>query len=163
MEKPQEGSRRKVRGAMFAVIFCIALGFGLWFGAHGIPARAQQHKLAEEFGKHTVNSQSFFYCSTKLLSKEEWAHQRHISDKMSIARAERKELHNGYAFRFRPEVVSLLELADWVSSEARCCPFFAMGIEVQRDGGPLLLRLTGKEGVKQFIRMEFSLDGEQTR
>src|ERR1700681_4482184 len=124
MEKPQEGSRRGGGGAMFAVIFFFALGFGLWFGAHGIPARAPQHRLAEEFGKQTVNSEGFFYCTKKSLSNEEWAHKKHISDKMRIARAERKELPDGYAFRFPPEAVSLMELADWVSSEARCCPFF---------------------------------------
>lgn len=163
MVKQRAGSRREIGGAAFAVIFCVALSFGLWLGARGIPARTQQNKLAEKSGNPTTNAESSFYCNTKSLSKEEWAHKRQISDKMKIARVERKELADGYAFRFRPEAVSLLELADWVSSEARCCPFFDMGIEVERDGGPLWLKLTGREGVKHFIRMEFKLDGEQTR
>jgi hypothetical protein len=163
MVKQQEGSRREVGGAVFAVIFCVAVSFGLWLGARGTPARTPQNQIAEQSGTQTANSESSFYCNTKSLSKEEWAHKKQISEKMRIARVERKELANGYAFRFRSEAVSLMELADWVSSEARCCPFFDMAIEVERDGGPLWLKLTGKEGVKQFIRMEFKLNTEETK
>jgi hypothetical protein len=157
MVKQQQGSRREVGGAVFAVIFCVALAFGLWLGARYLPARALQNKAAEQSGNPTAKAETSFYCNTKSLSKEEWAHKTLISGKMKIAQVERKELSNGYAFRFRPEAVSLMELADWVSSEARCCPFFDMSIEVEPDGGPLWLKLTGKEGVKQFIRMEFKL------
>jgi hypothetical protein len=161
MSKQLERSRREVGGALFAVIFCLALALGLWWGARRTPERTSQ--IAETSANQTANSETSFYCNTKSLSKAEWAHKREISQKMKIARAQRKELANGYAFRFRPEAVSLLELADWVSSEARWCPFFDMSIEVEPDGGPLWVRLTGKEGVKQFIRMEFKLDGEEAK
>jgi hypothetical protein len=163
MSQQQERSRREVRGAVFAVIFCVALALGLWWGARQMPARAPQNKIAETSANQAVNSQTSFYCNTKSLSIAEWVHKGQISQKMKIARAERKELADGYAFRFRPEAVSLLELADWVSSEARCCPFFDMSIEVEPDGGPLWLRLTGKEGIKEFIRMEFKLNAEETK
>src|SRR5713101_2141013 len=39
MSKQQERSRREVGGAVFAVIFCVALVLGLWWGARRIPAR----------------------------------------------------------------------------------------------------------------------------
>jgi hypothetical protein len=163
MGKHQTGSRRDPGGAVFAVIFCVALGFGLWLGARDLPARIQQGKTAAKSETQAANPESSFYCNTKSLSKVEWAHKKQISEKMRIALADRKELANGYAFRFRPEAVSLMELADWVTSEARCCPFFDMGIEVERDGGFRWLKLTGAEGVKQFIRMEFNLDAEETK
>jgi hypothetical protein len=163
MSKQQERSRREVGGAVFAVIFCVALALGLWWGARRMPARTPQNKVAETSANQAVDSETSFYCNTKSLSVLEWAHKGQISEKMKIARVERKELANGYAFRFRPEAVSLVELADWVSSEARCCPFFDMSIEVEPNGGPLWLRLTGKEGVKQFIRMEFKLEGEERK
>jgi hypothetical protein len=149
-------SGREAGGAAIAAIFCVALSLGLWAGLGGISARTQQGKTAEVSDKQG----SSFYCNTKSLSKEEWAHKNQISAKMRNARVEIKELADGYAFRYRPEGVSLVELADWVSSEARCCPFFAMGIEVERDGGPVWLTLRGTEGVKQFIRMEFKLNGK---
>jgi len=163
MMKQLGGSRRQVGRSVFAVIFCIALGVGLWFGVSRTPVRAQRDVIARTSEQQVLTSETSFYCNTKSLSILEWAHKRDISEKMKIARAERKELADGYAFRFRPEAVSLMELADWVSSEARCCPFFDMTIEVERDGGPLWLKLTGKEGVKQFIRMEFQLEGEEAK
>ena len=163
MSRQQVRSRREVGGAVLTVIFCLALALGLWWGTHRIPARTPQNKLAETSANQAVNSKTSFYCNTKSLSIVEWAHKAQISQKMKIAQAERKELADGYAFRFRPEAVSVIELADWVSSEARCCPFFDMSIEVEPDGGPLWLRLTGKEGVKQFIRMEFKLEGEEAK
>ncbi len=75
--------------------------------------------------------------------------------KMESARIETKELADGYLFRFRPEAVSFAEVADWVATERVCCPFFDLAIEAERENGPLSLRITGREGVKQFIRMEF--------
>lgn len=39
----------------------------------------------------------------------------------------------------------------------RCCPFFDFDLIVEREGGSMWFRLTGREGVKAFIREEFSL------
>jgi hypothetical protein len=74
---------------------------------------------------------------------------------MAASQVETKELPNGYAYRYRPGGVSLVELADWVESERRCCPFFDMAIETEREGGPVWLKITGRQGVKEFIRGEF--------
>ena len=43
----------------------------------------------------------------------------------------------------------------WVAGERLCCPFFDIDVHVEREGGSLWLRLTGREGVKQFIRADF--------
>jgi hypothetical protein len=163
MRKRQAWSGREVGGIVFWVIFCVALAVGLWMGLAGNAARCQPDKTTARAEKQAVNEQSAFYCNTKSLSIKEWAHKIAISAKMRNARMEIKELRDGYAFRFRPGGVSLVELADWVASEARCCPFFDMGIEVEREGGPVWLTLRGREGVKQFIKMEFKLNGEEVK
>ena len=159
MLREQAILRRKTGGAVFAMIFCAAVGAGLLLGARVAPVRAQQSKVGEQAENQVPEERSPFYCNTKSLSKEEWAHKGQISEKMRSARVEIKELPNGYAFRYQPGGVSLMELADWVESEARCCPFFDMGIRVEHEGGPVWLTLTGNEGVKQFIRSEFKLQG----
>ena len=41
--------------------------------------------------------------------------------------------------------------------ERLCCPFLTFTLEVSPERGPLLLRLTGAEGVKDFIRAELHL------
>ena len=73
------------------------------------------------------------------------------------ARAETIELGNGFAFRFKDGSVSLADLAEWISAERKCCPFFDFEIEQQADNGPLWLKLRGKDGVKAFMRSEFGI------
>src|SRR5215208_6922902 len=69
---------------------------------------------------------------------------------------ETRELLNGYEFRFADELNVLERLADFVSLEKLCCPFLNFVIEVEQESGPVWLRLTGREGVKEFIREEIS-------
>lgn len=64
---------------------------------------------------------------------------------------EARELGNGYAFRHSPEAGVLLALAEYVSLERLCCPFFDFAIEVERDGGEVWLRITGPEGAKGIL------------
>jgi len=67
---------------------------------------------------------------------------------------ETRELPSGYEFRFADETSVLVRLADFVSLEKLCCPFLRFEIEVEAESGPVWLRLTGREGVKEFIREE---------
>lgn len=69
---------------------------------------------------------------------------------------ETSELPNGYEFRFADEPNVLTRLADFVSLEKLCCPFLGFEIEVEAENGPVWLRLTGRDGVKEFIREEIS-------
>ncbi len=39
--------------------------------------------------------------------------------------------------------------------ERLCCPFFDLALRIDREGGPVWLRLTGRKGVKDFITTEF--------
>jgi hypothetical protein len=66
---------------------------------------------------------------------------------------ERQELPDGYAFRFRADQYALLTA--FIANERLCCPFFRFTLEVAPAQGPLWLRLTGDEGVKEFIHAEF--------
>src|SRR5215213_2809333 len=69
---------------------------------------------------------------------------------------ETRELSNGYEFRFADELSVVKKLADFVSLEKLCCPFLRFQIQVEEESGPVWLRLTGREGVKAFIREEIS-------
>lgn len=75
---------------------------------------------------------------------------RHLFSSVS----EIKELSNGYAFRLPDESEVLLKVAEFISLERLCCPFFDFTLEVEREGGDVRLHLTGREGVKPFIRAE---------
>jgi hypothetical protein len=126
-------------------------------GASGILARAGQVGGAITMTGHdAAKRESPFACSLeKSLTKEQRDHKKQIALKMESARIETKELADGYVFRFRPEGISFAEAADWVATERVCCPFFDLAVEAERENGPVSLRITGREGVKAFIRGEF--------
>ena len=66
-----------------------------------------------------------------------------------------RELPTGYEFTFRNDPATYQVLSAWMYQERLCCPFFDLDLTIGREGGPLHLRLTGREGVKQFIVAEF--------
>ena len=67
-----------------------------------------------------------------------------------------QELPDGYAFRFSSETVNILNLAEYITLERLCCRFFKFELEIEREEGPVWLRLTGGEGVKDFLRAEIA-------
>lgn len=65
---------------------------------------------------------------------------------------ERQELNDGYAVRFPGEGDWDAKLAEFVTSERQCCPFFRFELTFEPGRGPIWLKLTGPDGVKDFIR-----------
>src|SRR5262249_7295208 len=65
-------------------------------------------------------------------------------------------LGDGLEFGFSPDATHYQALTELTPLERACCPFFDISIRLERNGGTLLWRLTGLDGVKQFIRAEFS-------
>ncbi|HEY9710052.1 MAG TPA: hypothetical protein V6D48_17730, partial [Oculatellaceae cyanobacterium] len=45
-----------------------------------------------------------------------------------------------------------LAIAKFIENERLCCPFFRFGLDVEPNSGPLWLRLTGGEGVKEILQ-----------
>lgn len=104
-----------------------------------------------------TTTQSRFYCNIKALTPKERAHHKQLSEKLLGARKATVETEKGYEFQFGPEDATLAELADWVVAESKCCPFFDFHIDLENEGKLICLRLTGEEGVKQFMRAEFGI------
>lgn len=104
-----------------------------------------------------------FYCNMGALSSAERARYKVLAEKLKSANVARKEEANGYAFRIDTVEASLVDVAEWVNFEKRCCPFFDFEISLQREGGPLWLKVSGREGVKQFISHEFGFGTRQVQ
>ena len=68
------------------------------------------------------------------------------------AAQEVQELPNGYAIRFLNEPGRVMGIAKFIENERLCCSFFNFGLEVEPNNGPLWLRLTGAEGVKELVQ-----------
>jgi hypothetical protein len=53
------------------------------------------------------------------------------------------------------QVMSLTELAEWMTMERLCCPFLTLQISASGNQPDWLLTLTGPEGTKPLLDAEF--------
>lgn len=66
---------------------------------------------------------------------------------------EKRELADGYAFRFT--AVEYPALVAYIANERLCCPFFTFELEIAPNQGPVWLRLRGDEMIKAFLKSQF--------
>jgi hypothetical protein len=134
-----------------AVLAVLVVGSGVTgLAAHNLTSATTTETQLEK-------TQSKFYCNIKALTPAERAHHAQLTEQLMASRKEIVETAKGYEFQFSPKTVTLAELADWVFAESKCCPFFDFHIDLEEEGGLLCLRLTGEEGIKPFIRVEFQI------
>src|SRR5215470_12796613 len=132
-----------------------ALAMSLASGAAGTGALKQGAKTKNE--NMPAGATAKFYCNTKALTTAERARHEALTKKLLAMRRETVEMEKGYEFQYSPADVTVAEVAEWVVAESRCCAFFDFHIDLENAGTLVCLRLTGTEGVKQFIRAEFGV------
>ena len=99
--------------------------------------------------------QSPFACNRLALTPE--IRKRHfevLGPALRNLRTGVRELPDGYEFSFAADSKTFAMLAEWVDQERLCCPFFDIDVRIEREGGPVWLRLTGRPGTKNFIRAD---------
>lgn len=101
--------------------------------------------------------ESSFACNMLALDAEQRNRHEALVHSLRVWQSEIRELPNGYAFRFSNATTMIRDLAEFISNERLCCPFFDFELKLERENGPLWLSITGREGVKPFIRMEFGI------
>jgi hypothetical protein len=75
---------------------------------------------------------------------------------VGAAAAGKRELPDGVAIQISTDRMTLAQLAEWISFERKCCPFFEFKIDVAPESGPVWLSLTGRAGVKEFLSQAFA-------
>jgi hypothetical protein len=68
-------------------------------------------------------------------------------------------LPDGYALTFAATDERITTLAEFVSAERLCCPFFRFAIELPPGGETVTLSLRGADGVKSFVEQQFFASG----
>ena len=68
-----------------------------------------------------------------------------------------KELPDGYEIRFTNNPSLFTALSEWAALEQLCCPFLTVTLESHHDQGPIWLKATGNDGVKEFLRAELGI------
>ncbi len=100
-------------------------------------------------------SESPFVCNLGVLTAADRARKEDISHSLAAMVTGVRELPDGFEFQFTSEPATLTLLGEWTWTERLCCPFFDFDIRVDREGGPIALRLTGRPGTKAFIEADF--------
>ena len=67
---------------------------------------------------------------------------------------DKKELPDGYAFKFAGADSVIDELTEFIKTERSCCDFFSFNLKVSGDKKEAWLELTGEERAKDFITSE---------
>lgn len=108
-------------------------------------------------------------CNIRALTDTEREHHLERGKRLLGAVVRTTELTNGYEMAFDLTRLTdskglpwcVVELAEWVELEARCCPFLDFQIDVTGKGGPVRMRLTGRAAnVKEFLRSEIPVLGK---
>ena len=101
-------------------------------------------------------TQSHFACNLDAFDAEERQRYASLTKELRSAIVEKRELDDSYAFRLAVGRISPTTIVEWIALEQKCCPFFGFDLRFEADQGPVWLLLTGRIGVKDIIRDEFT-------
>ena len=107
--------------------------------------------------ENKVTNESPIACNMTALSDEQRKRISVLIKQIRASGQEVRELPDGYALRLPSESATVRDVAEYITLERMCCPFFRFEMEVEPEGGPIWLRLTGREGVKEFTKLELGL------
>jgi hypothetical protein len=106
----------------------------------------------------SAKPESPFACNAFALSPEiRKRHFEEIGPALVKLTKSTRELPDGYEFELPADNKTYQLLTEWSFQERLCCPFFDINLRLDREGGPLWLRLTGRRGTKEFIKEEFGI------
>jgi hypothetical protein len=96
-------------------------------------------------------------CNLDALDEDERARRAALQADLRPRVLEIRSVPSGYALRIAPGEASRVEIEVYISLERRCCPFLRFAIEEDEDGDWLWLRVTGLEGVKEYLAGELGV------
>ena len=98
-----------------------------------------------------------FSCNLSALDQEQGKRHDILARDLFPKHLEIEELPDGYGFRFPNNGSLFTALSEWATLEQLCCPFLTLTLELQRDQGPIWLKVSGRDGVKDFLRVELGI------
>lgn len=111
-------------------------------------ARAQQNKNVMK----DLNERAKMTC--KLTTPELQERKRTVIAELKTLVKERKEETNAVLYKFESTDKIIDLVSSFIKTERLCCDFFEFGLNVESGSEFMWLRLTGPDGVKDFIREE---------
>ena len=94
-------------------------------------------------------------CNMNALDAMQQKRRATLAEHMNNVTLQVQELSDGYRFLYPSNL--FLEVAEFISLERQCCPFFTFQLTVEPDNNPLWFQITGRAGVKEFMQEELGL------
>ena len=101
-------------------------------------------------------SESPLACDLSAISASDRPRYHELRRAVAASVVGKRELADGLAIQIDIARIALPQLAEWISFERKCCPFFDFRIDLASGSGPVWLSLTGRAGVKEFITEAFA-------
>jgi hypothetical protein len=101
-------------------------------------------------------SESPLACDLSAISASDRPRYNELRRAIEASVIGRRELPDGLAIQIDIGRIALPQVAEWISFERKCCPFFEVRIDLAPESGPVWLSLTGRAGVKEFITEAFA-------
>ena len=116
----------------------------------------KKESISSASGGKTVVSDTGKGLSCKLTSEELEERKTNVLLVIKKKVLDKKELSNGYSFKFENTDEMIDMLTDFVKSERQCCDFFNFALHINNDGS-LWFDLTGPKDAKEMISSELEL------
>jgi len=112
----------------------------------------QNHKTERNQMNNNLNEIPSLACDLTAIPAD--VREEHIltAPQLFAMAQEVQDLPNGFAIRFLNESGNFMSIAKFIENERLCCPFFNFGLEIEPNNGPIWLKLTGGEGVKEILQ-----------
>lgn len=139
----------------FCLVFCLALCLSQIF-LSGCSTPKVEVRDGNNMQTITDN-ETPFACNMSALKPDEKKRVLELLKELKAKKKEIKELPDGYAFRYSMDNQNIKDVAEFITYERLCCPFFEFDLTVEKENGSIWFVLKGREGVKDFIKIEFDL------
>ena len=102
------------------------------------------------------SSESPLACDLDAIAASDRPRYNELRKMLAASAVGKRDLPDGIAVKIATDRMPLAQLAEWISLERKCCPFFEFKVEVAPESGPVWLSLTGRPGVKEFLAQAFA-------
>lgn len=70
---------------------------------------------------------------------------------------DKQEIADGFVYAFGGSDATIDKLLNFIRIERQCCPFFRFELTIRDEKTDILLKITGPDGVKEFLLNELKL------
>lgn len=93
-------------------------------------------------------------CVPSALTSAEHKRSQALREALAMRVTRVDDLSNGYRYHYKDGALALVDLAEWVPMERKCCPFLNFEVSWAAGDDEPELTLSGPQGVKGFLKME---------